>query len=433
MDIFEFKRGAKLTLAVSGGVDSMAMLFSLVDQAKVRDYSLQVVTVNHNIRKEGKADALFVKNKCDVLGITCDIKEVNALEYAKQKRISVETAARILRHEIFAEYSEKCDYVCLAHNKNDRTETVLMHLLRGSGISGAVGMGKIDGYIARPLLDITRTEIEEYVRDKNIEFVTDSTNASTEYKRNFLRLKIMPLLRELNENVENAICSFADIAAAEDAFMCEEAKAIPVMTDEKSAIIPIEMVEIQPQVLRMRAYRQALSKIKGLTDVSFKGLNSIDRLVFSIQSGKKVDLPNGICVAREFNCLRFFKKQSSEEREYEFREGEFDFGGKMLIVTKHRPSQKCLRIDKNALPKECVIRKRRDGDRFYRFGGFDKKLKEFFIERKIPLSERDGLPLIAKAERIFVVGDKEIAESVKVTEKTKEVLYIFFRGTNERT
>ena len=228
----------KYALAVSGGVDSMVMLHKFAALSPRPDFF--VVTVNHGIREEAAADCAFVANYCKQLGVECRTVTVNAPAYCKDNKVSLETAARILRYEVFDGLD--VDFVCLAHHADDNAETVLMHILRGSGAKGASGIKAQNGKYLRPLLELTRSEIEDYAAQHNVPHVEDGTNADTAYTRNFIRHKVMPLLTELNPAVKSNVLLFARNVAEDDRYLDSLADVSTVNFDGNGARIPVRLL-----------------------------------------------------------------------------------------------------------------------------------------------------------------------------------------------
>ena len=204
------KKGMRLALAVSGGKDSMVMLDKILRLKERFNLDVRVVNVNHKIRMNGGEDSRFVADYCKKRGVKCEVYEVDVPEYAAKKKLSLETAAREMRYAVLNSAAKNSDYVCLAHHMNDNAETVLMHILRGSGARGAAGIKPVSNRFFRPLLDETREEIDKYAFENDIPFVYDETNGQIKYTRNFVRHEIMPLLNKVNPDSVRAIISFSE-------------------------------------------------------------------------------------------------------------------------------------------------------------------------------------------------------------------------------
>ena len=201
-----------VVLGVSGGADSICMLKILSDAQKRRDIALYVLHINHNIRgEEAKEDAEFVKRACTKFKVPHRVVSVDVPRLAEEQGLSLEEAGRIVRYEEFSKYAYEvgANKIAIAHNSNDNAETVLMNLARGTGIKGLSGIApkrKMEDAkgntieVIRPILCLTRKEIEEYLKENDIEYRNDSTNESTDYTRNKIRLEVMPLLENINDS-----------------------------------------------------------------------------------------------------------------------------------------------------------------------------------------------------------------------------------------
>ena len=188
--------GDTVIAGVSGGADSTCMLLSLLEYKKIVDFDLKVVHINHLIRKEAKEDADFVGKICEKEGISFTCFEDDVEKIAKELGMSVEEAGRKVRYEHFREIAKDTGKIAVAHNKNDVAETVLFNIFRGTGLEGLSSLEPVNGQIIRPLLGVTRKEIEEYLKTLNQEFCTDCTNNENEYARNKIRNVILPFAED---------------------------------------------------------------------------------------------------------------------------------------------------------------------------------------------------------------------------------------------
>ena len=243
------KAGGAVLLAVSGGKDSMSMLHLFWRLSKKIPLSLYAAHFNHGLRKESGRDAAAVKKFSDKLSIRCEITELDVKKYARQNRVSIETAGRNLRYENLLTLAKKlkCGKIATAHNANDNAETVLMQLLRGSGnLTGIPQIRKADKKIEiiRPMLNIERKDIEQYVKKQKIPFCTDKSNFSLEYTRNKIRLNLMPVIEKINPQSLEHICSLSKIQTREDAFLeeiTEKSLKKCVKTEKTRVLLDIPM------------------------------------------------------------------------------------------------------------------------------------------------------------------------------------------------
>ena len=214
------KKGDKLCLAVSGGADSMYLFYNFMDLREDFDLDIIVCHLNHGIRETAKRDEDFVKNICRDYGVKCLTKTVNMDEFARVNKLSSEEAGRILRYEFFRENSFGRK-ILTAHNANDRAETLLFNIIRGTGIRGLVGMTEVNEDIYRPLIDIKRCDIEDYLHKNNLTYVEDETNFEEIYTRNKIRLSLIPKLSELNPNIIDALLRLSENASDASRFIEE--------------------------------------------------------------------------------------------------------------------------------------------------------------------------------------------------------------------
>ena len=373
--------------------------------------NLFVVTVNHGIREEAESDCQFVADYCKKLGVECQVVNVDVPTYCKENKVSIETGARILRYKVFD--SLETDYVCLAHNADDNAETVLMHILRGSGAKGASGIREINGKYFRPLLHLTRQEIEQYAIEHNVPHVTDSTNDDVNYTRNFIRHKVLPLLEEINPRVKQNVLSFADSIAQDDCYLDGLADISGVLFEQNCARIPTELLSL-PVPLSYRALSKVFNRLGVYHDVEKSHYYSILRLRDN-SGGKSVSLPHGLVATNDYDYITIWKNEqnSAESFEIPFKVGQTDTPVGVVEVSTE-PTLGALRFDVNKLPENCVFRLRRQGDTFTKFGGGTKTLKKYLIDKKIPQRQRDSLLLLARGSEIYVICGVEIADSVKV-------------------
>ena len=399
----------KYALAVSGGVDSMVMLHKFATLCPRPDFF--VVTVNHGIREQAADDCKFVADYCEKFGVECRVVTVDVPAYCKERKVSLETGARLLRYQVFD--SLDVDFVCIAHNADDNAETVLMHILRGSGAKGAVGIKRQNGKYLRPLLDLSRQEIEQYANKHGVPHVDDHTNDETKYARNFLRHKVIPLLMELNPSAKQNILRFASNVQADDEFIDAFADISKVEFTQNSARIPNEIL-VCPEPVAYRALNKVFQRLGVFYDVEKSHFDAILALL-SKSGGKSVNLPFGFVATNDYDYVTIWKNQGSSVEEFEipFAIGKIATPLGVVEVSK-TPLEGSLRLDVNKLPKNCVFRAKRQGDVFTKFGGGTKPLRRYLIDKKIPQRQRDSLLLLACGNEVLAILGVEIADTVKV-------------------
>ena len=278
----------KVIVGFSGGADSVALLFSL----KTLGYNVIALHVEHGIRgDESLYDASFTKNFCKEKDIPFYIEHINVPEFAKNNGFSLETAARIERYRIFNEYSKKFQCpIAVAHNKNDQAETVLMHLLRGSGLNGLVGMKYRSDNIIRPILDVTRNEIEFFNAKNNLDFVNDSTNSSNDYTRNKIRNIVIPVLNDVvNANCVETITQCAEILSKYNEYInsVTEEYTKNYITYSKNKV-ELKITNI-PYIIFIESIKKSIELLSGnIVDIEKTHLESMYSLSLN-ESGKEVD------------------------------------------------------------------------------------------------------------------------------------------------
>ena len=409
----------KYALAVSGGVDSMVMLHMFASLSPRPDF--YVVTVNHGIRQEAASDCKFVADYCNKLGVECKTVTVDVPSYCEQNKLSVETGARILRYQVLD--SSECDFVCLAHNANDNVETVLMHILRGSGAKGAAGIKPVNGKYFRPLLNFTREQIECYAKENNVPFVQDTTNDDVNYTRNFIRHKVMPLLTELNPSAQQNILRFASNVEQDDEYLDSLADVSAVKFDGKSARIPQKLL-LQPRAIAYRVLSKVFNSLGVFYDIEKTHFDAIINIAANV-GGKRVNLPFGYVAVNDYDFVTIVKNRLPSKHdlpleifEIPFKLGRTETPLGVVEVSEH-PLPDSLRLDVNKIPNTAVFRTRRQGDVFTKFGGGTKTLKDYLIDKKIPQRERDRLTLVADGSDVLVICEVEISDSVKVDNNAK--------------
>lgn len=416
----------KYALAVSGGIDSMVMLHRFAALCPRPDFF--VVTVNHGIRAEAQTDCDFVKRYCDKLGVACKTVAVDVPTYARDSRLSEETAARILRYNVLDGLD--CDYVCLAHHQGDNAETVLMHMLRGSGSYGAEGIRRVNGKYIRPLLDLSRDDIVRYAQENNIPYVTDSTNNDTKYTRNYIRKVILPELKKLNPSAEQNIVRFAENISADNEYLDSLADVSTVEFNGNQARIPLSLTA-SPKPVAYRILRKVFRQIGVYHDIERTHIEALLALSRA-QGGKSISLPFGYTAVNDYDYLTIIVNESNSMDDFEilFKTGETVTPlGKINVSRIPSNCGKVLKFDLAAIPDGAVFRNRRSGDVFRKFGGGSKPLRKYLIDKKIPERYRDKLPLVAKENEILIVCGVEIAETVKVTESS-DVYYVWICEDN---
>ena len=431
---FENLCGKTVAVAVSGGSDSMALLFFLKRQSLAFNFFVKAINVEHGIRgAESLNDTRFVKTYCSKNHIDLITFSVNCPQHAKQNRLSLEESARILRYDCFekAVSLKHCDCVATAHHAKDNLESVLFNLFRGSGISGVAGIKQSGEHIIRPFLRTSKAEIDEYIKQNDIPFVTDSTNECTDYTRNYIRKTILPPIYKVFPDVEKSVARFAEIAAIDDDYLFSLAtNNISFSSDGAKLKLPTE------KALFGRAYIIILKYLGIKKDWEKKHIDAAFALC-SKDNGKSLNLPFGVTVYKEYDYLFFkktesnlnsngcaFIKPSDDALNLTVEPSEFDFCGEKYKIKKvpfPNDLTDGLYIDKDKLPIGTIIRTKKNGDIFKKFGGKTKKLSDYFTDIKIEKRKRKTIPVIACGKTVYAIFGVAVSEQTAIDNNSKTI------------
>ncbi len=414
------KPGEVVGVGVSGGIDSMSLLHFLNKYKEDLDIDVVAIHINHGIREESDDEARFVLNKCRDWGIRVYKFSIDAPKLAKDRRVSLETAAREGRYGLFGALVKKdiVDKIALAHHQSDQAETILMHILRGSGMVGARGMEPIrDGIYIRPMLPVSKDEIEAYAVENNIEYVEDQSNLDTSYTRNYLRNVVMKDILKKWPNAVEAINNFAEAVCDDDDYIKSLIDSNALIVDDKIVQMPCSYFN-SSSAIYSRIIFKSLSLIGVTKDIERKHIEMIRDLAFS-ENGKKIKLPYDVVVSKEYEYLTFINNYVEKPKLAKtLKLGEFDSQiGKIVIKrvrTDNMKNDGSLYFDYRKVPKDARWRYREDGDMFEKFGGGTKKLKAFLIDRKIPVRVRDYIPVLASENEVYVIAGVEVSDKVRV-------------------
>ncbi len=420
------KPGDVVGVGVSGGVDSMSLLHFLYENKQALDIDVVAIHINHSIRETSDDDASFVLQKCRDMGIRVYKFTIDAPKIAKEKNLSIETAARDGRYGVFEALVRKdiVDKVALAHHQFDQAETILMHILRGAGLAGARGMEPMrDKIYIRPLLTTSKNEIFKYAAENNIEYVEDETNYDTSYTRNYLRSVVMKDILKKWPNAVEAINNFAKAVAEDDEYIKSRLYTNSLIVDDKIVQMPCTYF-YESSAIYSRIIFQALSLIGAKKDIERKHIEMIKELAVSMENGKKVRLPNDVTVSKEYDFLTFENKYVEKPKlmlplKCETFEAENYGDVTVKRVNTDKMNENNLYFDFRKVPKDARWRYREDGDIFEKFGGGTKKLKSFLIDKKVPARIRDFIPVLASGNEVYVIAGIAISEKVRVDDGVK--------------
>lgn len=443
-----FQDGDKVIVGVSGGPDSMSLLNVLNTMKKELNISLVAAHINHCLRgEEADKDEELVKKFCKQMDIEFFSKRIDINRLAKELSISCEMAGREARYKFFEEIKEYtgAQKIALAHNANDVAETILMRIMRGTGIEGLVGIKPIrDEIFVRPLIEITRDEIERYCEENNVPTRIDKSNLESIYTRNKVRLELIPYIKtNFNSDIINILNRLAHTVKEDndclEGIATKLYKKYSYIKDNKVIIYKEAFSEHEAIITRI--IRNAIIDVKGSL-YNLEKVHIYDIINLQEKStGKRINLPQGIVVANEYGNIEIKIKDKIKEnmvKEYVLNVGhnninelniEVDIKNMTLAqISKDNFNKndyvKYFDVDKignNAI----LLRYRKNGDRFVPFGmKGKKKIKDLFIDLKVPQDKRDRVPLICFGEEIAWIVGYRIGEDFKIDENTKNILEI---------
>ncbi len=417
------KAGQVIGVGVSGGIDSMCLLHFLNANKEALDIDVVAIHINHGIREESDDEARFVLQKCREMGVRVYKFSIDSPKIAKDRKLSLETAAREGRYGVFEALVKKdiVDKIALAHHQSDQAETILMHIFRGCGVAGARGMEPVrDKIYIRPMLPVSKEEIEEYASINNIEFVEDSSNRDNAYARNYVRNVIMKDILKKWPNAIEAINNFASAVCDDDDYIKARLDTNALIVDNKIVQMPCSYFYASSSIYTRIVFK-ALQLIGVKKDIERKHIEMIKDLAVNLENGKKIKLPFDVLVSKEYDYLTFennYVEKPMLSKALKCEEFEApNFGTiniKRIKKEKMNTAENALYFDYRKVPKDARWRYREEGDMFEKFGGGTKKLKSFLIDKKIPVRLRDFIPVLASKNEVYVIAGVAISEKVRV-------------------
>ena len=313
-----------LVVALSGGMDSMCLLDAFYKLQSEINYKLIALHVHHGIRgEEADRDLNFVTKYCDSLDIELITEKVDAVSFAKKNNLTLEEGARKLRYDIFdkawknlsIKHKKNDVYILVAHHEKDQVETIIHNIARGTGIKGLAGMKKKSGYILRPLLDIKKEEIEEYIDKYDIPYVDDSTNDDINYTRNFIRKEVVSKLEQVNAKASDHIIELSKMSCEINDYIEKESKkaykSVVLDANDKSICIDLKKFRLKDRIIRIGIIREAfnhlISTLKDITKINIDDIIALSEK----EKGGHLDLPYNITVDKKQGNLKFIKNEKN--------------------------------------------------------------------------------------------------------------------------
>lgn len=457
------KPGDMVIAGVSGGADSVCLLLMLADMQEQLDIGLEVVHVHHGLRAEADAEEHYVRELCNRLQVPFTAVRENVAELAHREKLSCEEAGRLVRYRAFTERAEASGRrarIAVAHHKNDCAETVLFHLLRGTGLTGLAGIRPVRENIIRPLLCVSREEIEAYLKGAGICWCKDSSNEQDTYTRNKIRLHMLPYAeREICHGSMEHIVKAAEAAAEAEDFLeeycslalqeCLVSTERPERREEPLVILCINKLLLEHPVIQKRMLLCALRQMGTAgRDIGSVHLKSLLELL-ETQGSKQLSLPHGIIVKKEYDSLLFGRAKKPEENtgQEEPCEQTVQIPGRIVLgegkilhfqcfpskKSQIIPQKSCTKwFDYDKIKKSMVVRTRRTGDYLTVNSSLSRQtLKKYMIQEKIPKELRGRQYVLADGAHILWVIGYRISQYYKVDEHTKNILQVQLEERDE--
>ena len=442
----------RILVALSGGPDSVCLLNILYNLKEELDIEIGAAHLNHMLRDEDAfQDEEYVKNLCESFDIPCFVKRVDINKYSKENKMSSEMAGRDARYNFFDEVIREHGYnkIATAHNANDQAETILFRLMRGTGIEGLCGIKVCRDKIIRPILCLSRKEVEEYIEVNNLKPRIDKTNFEKIYNRNKIRLDILPYIKEnFNEDIIQTLNRMSVLLQKDNEFIEKSARSFYekyCVEQQDYFIIKKKMFDNHEAVVT-RVIRYALTNFsKTHYDFEMKHIYDICNLAKN-NSGKVIDLPNKIYAENIYGDIYIKERiiNNNIHVKQEIKINKDDIDGKKIAFQNNIIEFSLVNNDSSLNLKQNILirnfdfdkinnfislRNRKNGDKISPLGmSGSKKLKDIFIDMKIPKEERDSVPLLCFDENISWIVGLRVSEEYKITNKTKNILKVIVKG-----
>lgn len=423
---------SKVLVGVSGGADSVALLSVLCELKAELGFEIVAIHINHNLRgEEALRDQHFVEELCRNKKIELIVKNIEVKSLAQKEKKTIEQVAREYRYLEFEKACQEfdCTEIAVAHNKDDQAETILMHLFRGAGLNGLCGMRYKTGHIIRPLLGVTRREIEEYNKKNKLNYVQDSTNLQNEYRRNCIRNLILPEIEKLYPTAKANICAVGERLRAIDGIIHSKLN-LGLVTRVSNTEVKIDQMIThesleEQKLLVMEAFRQ----INFGVDMEEKHINQVLAL-FGQQVGKRLNLPNGLIALKNRDSIDLIIDNgldAFEPIQFSLKKNNIcvPLGSINVSVSDFtKNTSDALFVDAEKIPANAKWRKMQVGDKFEKFSGGTKTLASYLTDKKVEANKKSKIVVLANGSEVLVVPGFEISKKVKVDENTQKVVRI---------
>jgi len=435
-------RGEKIIVSLSGGIDSVVLFDLMCELKKYLMLEISAAHINHQLRgSESDADETFVTKLSRDKGVKCFVESVDTKHHAEIEKLSIQEAARNLRYTFLDKLRSSLGYdkIATAHNADDNTETIILNLLRGTGVHGMTGIPvfRKDHQIIRPLLFATRQRIIEHATKCNIQYREDSSNLKSDYTRNYLRLKVIPLLREnVNPNLTATIGKsselFSQLEEYLDSLYKRIAKKVILKKTVEEIILSITVIEAQPLFIQEHVLYK-IGKDFISSEIDFSTVKGMIGLI-KAESGSMCSISKDTILFRDRNNLIFRRKPTTTSYLHDIQLNHkntfdsFTIECSRVATAKYSNDPNVEFIDADNLKGKLIVRSWHEGDWFIPLGMSDKKkLSDFFIDQKIPLFEKHIVPILCSGSDIVWICGRRLDNRFKITPKTTNILKLEFR------
>ena len=441
--------GDRVAVALSGGKDSVCLLFLLSSARERLGITLSAVHVHHGLRAAADADEAFVRDLCARLSVPLQVFHVDTPAFAAAEGLSVEEAARTLRYRAFEEVD--ADRIALAHHKDDQAETVLLHLIRGSSLRGLGGMRFVRGRYIRPMLEVSSAEIETFLAEEHIAHREDETNADLSYARNRVRRELMPYLKEhFSEGITETLCRNARLMQEDEEYLGDLARK--AYADMGEVLLCGAFARL-PRPLRTRVIRLALEKEQEMYRVSEKHVALAERLALSEKDSGFVSLSDGLTMARKSGIIYLYSTVDFERLAETERNGKIGAVPLSVPGCAVLPDGREIHAEITSSPGKAAlltagadekwgsfsaeglcVRSRAEGDRIAIFDSnrslCRKSLQDYFVDAGVPAEERDRIPLVTRGSEVLWIVGHRLSDACRIPDPddpAEPVIHLYYK------
>jgi len=434
--------GERVIVAVSGGPDSMALLHIMHNLSSQLDFELAAAHLNHGLREVAEVEEAFVKKNCQMISVPCYSQTVPVAELAREQKTTLEDAGRNARYSYFNKLRKELDAqkIATAHHNDDVAETVLLHLLRGSGIKGLRGILPINGALIRPLLTVSKEDLQDYLHTEKIPYCLDQSNDDVYYLRNRIRHGLIPYLQaEFNPRIVGKLNQLALIARDENQALEEECithwNRIVEHEDEETVVLDNQALSLIHRAYQRRIILQVFSRLSGESGWSLDDVEKVLDLSNKNGSSLTLHLKKKVRVNKSYDRMVFTTRHQDRVKflyriyvpgRVEILETQKTYMISRINKEDFKSEPGDIYLDYDLLPETLYLRSRQEGDIFRPLGMMgSKKLKKYFSDLKVPYYERDQIPLLTSTDHeIYAALGLGISRMAMVNSETRTILLI---------